>query len=474
MARFGTPDYGSRIYMHRDWRGWPMRSGVYGFMQELEARDAHLGGCLRTRRSALAAAEMRVVDTDDSLLSRTIGQFVRDALSSSTGLRGSINQMLDAFGKGWSLAEVQWQIDPTTGQTTIASLQARRQERFALDTQNRLWLIDEATNSQNSPRTLAPDLCPHPCNAAVFAPNPQLMPDRKFVRFINEPTPATPYGTPLTARAGWLSWYKLHNLESWNEHNTRFGNPMTVVRPAPGSSDNDIARIKQAMADAAGDSSTIMIDAQHDLELVNPGSATSAGSSYRELADWCNDEISKIILGQTLTSGEGRRTGSRALGSVHERVLNSYHAADALSFGEQLTAQIARWLTDFNFGTNVPAPRIVFETRDPEHDIAELELDEKLMRIGVPISTAWFYRRYRRPVPAGAETPLRYDEQNMFQYHLHYGVLTINEAREKMGMPPVPWGNVRAGDATGESPQTGTRIRPGTAEEEKRISQEAK
>ena len=41
------------------------------------------------------------------------------------------------------------------------------------------------------------------------------------------------------------------------------------------------------------------------------------------------------------------------------------------------------------------------------------------------------------------ERTLRYDDQNLYQYHLEFGVLTINEVRRSLGLPLVAWGDDR-------------------------------
>ncbi len=430
------------VSVPEQWRGRPQRQGIYAFLRDLEARDAHLGGCLRTRRVAIAAAEMRVVDGGDDGRSREVGGFVRETLAAVGGLRTAIMQLLDAFGKGWALVEIMWRRDDD-GRVRIDALVPRRQERFAFDARGGLWLLGREGVSPASAAS-APSLLPHPGGSGLplYTDGLRAMPERKFCTFVFEPSAVEPYGNPLSARAAWLCWYKRVNVAVWNDHNERFGAPMPIVRYSPGTTEREIARLKEILEKLRSEGG-LLLDENVSYELVEPKETGSISASYRELTDWCNDEISKIVLGQTLTSSEGRRTGSEALGNVHERVLNTYHASDALALGDALTRQLSRWITDFNFGTDVPCPRVTFETRDPVEDEAELAIDEKLVRMGVPLSSAWFYTRYRRPAPTAAEHALCYDDQNLFQYHLHYGVLTINEVRQRLGLPPVPWGERR-------------------------------
>jgi hypothetical protein len=63
----------------------------------------------------------------------------------------------------------------------------------------------------------------------------------------------------------------------------------------------------------------------------------------------------------------------------------------------------------------------------------------------------------------------------MFQYHLQHGLLTVNEARARMGMPPVPWGDVRVNTepfpdtpACPTEPRQGNRLARGTPQRKRK------
>lgn len=191
---------------------------------------------------------------------------------------------------------------------------------------------------------------------------------------------------------------------------------------------------------------------QNDTGILLPENVTlefiesrngAGGATYRDFADWCNDEISKIVLGQTLTSGEGRRSGSLALGRVHDQVRNEYIESDARDLMEVINGQLIPWIVDFNFAPGTPCPRWTVDLSKDDNLDQEIEIDRRLIALGVPLSSEYFYERYHRPAPRDKERALRYDDQNLFQYHMRFGVLTVNEVRERLGLPPVSWGNER-------------------------------
>lgn len=423
------------------WMTWPARrtgTTLYGFFREMEEKDAHLYSVLQTRRNALAGADWKVVEASDSARDQAVAAFVREALAGLGNVSQVFMDLLDAFGKGWSVSEVMWRVDGATGRVTPAEVRSRLPEQFALGRDGGLYLLAEgAPAPAQGP---APDgLMPRPGEMMVWAAGARRMPARKFLSFVFQGGAASPYGTPLCARAFWYHWFKKNTVKFWSVYNEKFGAPTAVARYGPSATDAELQRLKQMLESLQHDTGIILPETVQ-LELIEARRA-DASDSFRDFAEWCNDEMSKIVLGQTLTTAEGRRSGSLALARVHDRVRGDYLAADARALGECATAQLVRWLVDFNFGPGVPAPRFVFDVAGVEEFLDELKLDEQLVRLGVALPAGYFYGKYRRPVPAPGDRDIRYDDQNLYQYHLQFGVLTINEVRASLGLGPVPWGD---------------------------------
>jgi hypothetical protein len=98
-------------------------------------------------------------------------------------------------------------------------------------------------------------------------------------------------------------------------------------------------------------------------------------------------------------------------------------------------------MIDFNFGEDHPAPRWRIDLRPEIDREIEAGIDRQLLQMGVPLPLRYFYEKYGRPAAGPGERALRYDDSNLFQYHLQFGVLTVNEVRASLGLPPVDWGD---------------------------------
>lgn len=78
-----------------------------------------------------------------------------------------------------------------------------------------------------------------------------------------------------------------------------------------------------------------------------------------KIIDACDGQIAKAILGNTLTTGEGRH-GTQALGGVHESMTDKQTWSDGLRLETTLNNTIIRWITEANFPNDEP-PRIAFD-----------------------------------------------------------------------------------------------------------------
>lgn len=432
-----------------DW-SWATRpGGIYTLFQEMEDKDAHLFATLQTRKNALLACPWKVVAAEETPDALRASEIVQRNLSMLPGFNSAMFHLLDAIAKGFAVAEIIWAVDASTGDVSIKDIRARSQEDFAFDDDGTLYrLSSPGGDSIVAIAAFSPKqkLMVRPGESMLDARHARAMPERKFLHFAFQGNGCSPYGAALSIKAYWYYWLKKNTLDHWALFNEKFGSPTAVARYSAATTEEDLQKLEETVASLPRDTG-VLLPEDVALEFLE-ARRSSGANTYRELADWCNDEISKLVLGQTLTTGEGRRSGSLALGQVHEAVRRDYLASDAAMLGQVLTSQLSRWLTDFNLGEHVPAPRVIFDVDPPEQFEAELRVDRELVKMGVPIPAAYFYERYRRPVPRDGERTLRYDDANLYQYHLLHGVLTVNEVRASLGLPEVPWGNKPTGRET--------------------------
>jgi len=415
---------------------------VYDLYRDMEDKDAHLFAVLQTRKNGVLARPSKIVAASDSARDQKVADFIRKTLETLQGFEDALLGLLDALGKGFAVLEILWNMEG--GRVGIDALKIRAQERFCFDADGRLCLLSSPfpgllrrDNALIAPPSSPPASYTSGIPASLFSSF--VVPPRKFLHFTFCSTPESPYGSGLLVKAYWYYWFKKNNLKFWVLFNEKFGSPTIIGKYRLGAGEEERKRLFEVVSSLQNDTG-VTIPENVALEFLE-AKRTGTINTYRDLADWCNDEMSKLVLGATLTTSEGRRSGSLALGQVHERVRSEYIEYDARALMGVINSQLLRWLVDFNFGTDVSAPRFVIDTTDDEGLEREIRMDQELVKMGVPLPLSYFYQRYKRPAPLEKERSLRFDDNNLYQYHIQFGVLTINEVRRNLGLPPVPWGD---------------------------------
>ena len=137
-----------------------------------------------------------------------------------------------------------------------------------------------------------------------------------------------------------------------------------------------------------------------DLSIANE---TEYQRAIRDL----DEEISIGILGQVLTTQEGRKSGARAMGQVHQDVLDilTHHLGVVLS--ARISDQIIRPLIDLNFAPVNGYPRFHFQVRAARNFLQEVAGLEKLVNIGLPLAADDVYERLKLPKPRDGQKLLQ-------------------------------------------------------------------
>ena len=123
---------------------------------------------------------------------------------------------------------------------------------------------------------------------------------------------------------------------------------------------------------------------------IQEASKSSSAEIYEKLIDKMNAEISKAILGQTLTTEIGS-TGSYAAANTHMAVRQDIIDSDK-KLVESVINQLIAWIYEINF-SNAEIP--IFEMFAPEDvDLTLAQRDKILSETGVKFTKEYFIKNY--------------------------------------------------------------------------------
>lgn len=111
--------------------------------------------------------------------------------------------------------------------------------------------------------------------------------------------------------------YKNFARTDWSEFNERFGKPILDV--ATDTSDTTETAKRVRMAANFGRNLYIVRDTEDEVNLLEPRNGQATGANFENMARYCDEQISKIINGQTGTSDEKSYVGAA---EVHQDILN--------------------------------------------------------------------------------------------------------------------------------------------------------
>ncbi|MBW1778635.1 MAG: DUF935 family protein [Deltaproteobacteria bacterium] len=335
-------------------------------------RDPHAGSVLQTRYLAVVGKEWEVLPADDSARAKEIADAVKEILA-GTNFDQFRQEILQAILYGFYTAEVLWEVRDNL--LVPGKIRAKHPRRFAFDYDRNLRLLTPQSMIDGEP-----------------------VPDKKFIVFTYGSSD-NPYGRGLGQKLWWPVWFKKHGIKFWLVFLEKFGMPTTVGKYPPGTPKEQ----QQALLDA--------IEAIHtetgvkipDTMAIDLLEATRSGKvTYETLCDYMDRQISKAVLGQTLTT-EVKGEGSYAASKTHDAVRGDILKADADLLCECLNETLVKWIVDLNFA-GAGYPQMWIRT-DEEKDLKPLAERDKILAvdIGLPMTKRYFYETYAVGEPEEGE-----------------------------------------------------------------------
>lgn len=125
-----------------------------------------------------------------------------------------------------------------------------------------------------------------------------------------------------------------------------------------------------------------------DIEIIWPERGRGGKPEHHDLCEWLGMEMSKCVLGQTMTVEQGER-GARSLGEVHDRVRKDIREGDAVAMASTIRRDIVAPLVRLNYGSEQQVPEFEFITEDVVDVGALSRAVEGFVRAGLDIPQWW-------------------------------------------------------------------------------------
>jgi len=178
-------------------------------------------------------------------------------------------------------------------------------------------------------------------------------------------------------------------INNWAQFTETYGKPQRVGKYEPTATAQEIAWLKQAVT-ALGTDQAAVVSKNTEIDFKDFTGKSESRDLYMVLCEFVSSRVTKVILGQTMTT-EAAKYGTQTLGEVQaevkEDILNA-DLADLRVFVNEILDRVDR----INFGGG--GVRVWFEAPKPVDLERRIMIDEKLVRLGVPVAVDHFYATY--------------------------------------------------------------------------------
>lgn len=324
---------------------YPMRVRLFDIYEDMML-DAHLTSVIEKRRSNVTSAPITFVrpdgTTDEKINTMTrapwFDRFLRDAL--------------DARFYGFSL--FQFDTDPE-GWPTYQMVRRKHVDPI------RQQILSEQYDQKGSP----------------------------FDEFYNLLMVGDPYSLGMLAQAARYVIYKNNDIGDWAEFAEVFGMPIREY--TYDATDEESRQRLLHDAQTQGAAQVYIHPDGTSLNLVESGAKSGSLDVYKGLADFCNAELSKLFLGNTLTTQAGD-TGTQALGTVQKKSEDMILRDDRKYVLNVLNYQLTDIFVDLGFDTR----QGTFQYEDTEDVDTEkqLRIVQGLYAMGLDIDHDYLYEKF--------------------------------------------------------------------------------
>lgn len=331
--------------------------------------DAHIASCVQSRKAGVRSLEW---DIDRELPPTYESKFIK-SLFRKIKIEDVIREMLDGVLYGYKPMEIYWkksfgiEIDGNKFDRDFIipdAVVGKPPHWYSFDNDHQLHFIDHATGLTKAV---------HP---------------RKYILVQHEATGDNPYGNGVLKQCFWPYQFKKGGFKGWTSYSEKFGQPYVYM---VGSNAREL--LSQALKLRGGNliAIDVVANAETEFKVVDPSSSNSS-ELYKSLMHFCNTEISKAILSQTLST-EQSDTGSYAMSQSHMEVRKEVVDSDARLI-EQYLNQFIRWIIEFNFPDTDHIPEFgLYEEEDVNMQLAER--DSKLLAAGgIKFTQKYYANRY--------------------------------------------------------------------------------
>lgn len=349
--------------------------------EEIEEKDPHYLAVLGTRKRAVAQMEVTVESASDNPEHEADARLIRDWIRRDQ-FEAEIIDILDAIGKGFSVTELIW----------------RRGDKWLpekLIWRNPAWFQFDRVNGHTirlrDPASIdGIDLAPY-----------------KYIVHRHAAKSGLTIRGGVVRAVAWMWLFKNFSIKDWVIFVEAYGQPIRLGKYPAGSSQKDRDTLMRAVSRIGSDAAAIIPDSML-IEFVESSGKTMTVDAFEKLCRFCDEQISKAVLGQTTTT-DALSTGIAGNAS-HNDVRGDIARSDAKQLAATINEQLIPMIISLNHGPRNQYPRINIGQPEPV-DLDKLSaVADRAVRMGLHVSHKGLMEKLGLPEAQSAEDIVKLPE----------------------------------------------------------------
>jgi phage gp29-like protein len=302
--------------------------------EEMEERYLHYASQLQTRRLAIESLGVSV-EADESVPTKIVDAV--KTLIENDGFDDTLGFLTDGIAKGFATVEMCWEYEQKLLQPVKYIARDQRFFQFERVGLSELRLVVDG-------------------NA-----DGEILPEAKFLRHMPRSKMGIPIRRGVARPAAWAYLIQTFGLQDWSAFAEIYGIPFRVGRYHSAASENDKRTLLRAVTMIANDGAAIIPQGM-DFEF-HEVNGSRGEAVFGGLLDYVDKQISKLVVGQTMTSDDGSSLGQA---KIHNEVRLDILRADGKQLASTINRDLIRPFVDLNFGPQNDYPRVELPVPDPE------------------------------------------------------------------------------------------------------------
>ena len=322
--------------------------------------DAHVFANMQQRVSGVTSLKWQLKKSSSVEMNDLCSAFLNEL-----DIDSIIAQILDSIFYGYSVLEILWEYK--NEKWVPSSLEEKPQEWFYFDELNTIRYRGEYEQMNFT------------------------LPENKFLLVQHSATYYNPYGEKVLSRCYWPVQFKRNGLQFWVTFTERYGMPFLIAKQPKTYSAEEAQALLDSIEKMLVDT-TAVIPEDSSVSFLESSHAYSV-DVYKKFVEFCNSEISKAILAQTLTTEVGDH-GTYAAAKTHQDIFNSLIAGDKRLVEKTINKLITMVCTlNFPSISNSDLPKFeLYAESDVKKTLAER--DAILKAQGVLLTKEYYMRNY--------------------------------------------------------------------------------